>query len=124
MQHYHYIFTGSGLSALMTVYEMMLSKKFEDKTILLIDENPKKTNDRTWCFWDENDIFPTIINKKWNAALFADTAFRRDLELHPYHYKMILGLDFYTLVFDLISKQQNIHFIQQKVIDLITKKMK
>ena len=47
MQHYHYIFTGSGLSALMTVYEMLLSGKFEDKSILLIDENTKKANDRT-----------------------------------------------------------------------------
>ena len=42
MQHYHYIFTGSGLSALMTVYEMLLSGKFNDKSILLIDENTKK----------------------------------------------------------------------------------
>ena len=32
MQHYHYIFTGSGLSALMTVYELLLSGKFEDKS--------------------------------------------------------------------------------------------
>ena len=45
MQHYHYIFTGSGLSALMTVYEMLLSGKFKDKSILLIDENTKKAND-------------------------------------------------------------------------------
>lgn len=117
MQHYHYIFTGSGLSALMTVYEMILSGKFEDKTILLIDENPKKSNDRTWCFWDENDAFSTITSKKWYSALFTDAHFRSDLDLYPYHYKMIRGLDFYTLVFDLISKQKNIHFLQQKVID-------
>ena len=37
MQQAHYIFTGSGLSALLTVYEMLLSGKFQDKTILLID---------------------------------------------------------------------------------------
>lgn len=117
MQHYHYIFTGSGLSALMTVYEMILSGKFEEKTILLIDENPKKSNDRTWCFWDEKDAFSKITTKKWNSALFADEHFKRDLELIPYHYKMIRGLDFYNLVFDLISKQKNIHFLHQKVID-------
>ena len=48
MQHYHYIFTGSGLSALMTVYEMILSKNFDEKTILLIDENPKKPFPVLW----------------------------------------------------------------------------
>ncbi|MES2748749.1 MAG: lycopene cyclase family protein [Bacteroidota bacterium] len=117
MQHYHYIFTGSGLSALMTVYEMVLSGKFDDKTILLIDENPKKTNDRTWCFWDETKRFPDLISKKWDAALFADENFNRTLELIPYQYKMIRGLDFYTFVFNIISKHKNIHFIHQKVID-------
>ena len=117
MQHYNYIFTGSGLSALMTVYEMILSEKFNDKTILLIDENPKKTNDRTWCFWDEKQSFDAIVSKKWDVALFADKYFQRDLKLHPYQYKMVRGLDFYNLVFDLISKQENIHFTNQKVID-------
>jgi lycopene beta-cyclase len=117
MQHYHYIFTGSGLSALMTVYEMILSGKFKDKTILLLDENPKKSNDRTWCFWDNSSLFDKIISKKWKTALFADENFRRDLDLNPYQYKMIRGLDFYNLIFDLISKQENIHFANRKVID-------
>jgi len=117
MQHYHYIFTGSGLSALMTVYEMILSGKFKDKTLLLLDENPKKSNDRTWCFWDKSSLFDEIISKKWEVALFADENFQRNLDLNPYQYKMIRGLDFYNLVFDLISKQENIHFVNQKVID-------
>jgi lycopene beta-cyclase len=117
MQHYHYIFTGSGLSALMTVYEMILSGKFKDKNILLLDENPKKSNDRTWCFWDNSSLFDEIISKKWNVALFADENFQRNLDLNPYQYKMVRGLDFYNLIFDLISKQENIHFVNQKVTD-------
>lgn len=117
MQHYHYIFTGSGLSALMTVYEMIMSRKFYDKTILLTDENPKNANDRTWCFWDNSSLFDEIVSKKWDVALFADATFQKDLALKPYQYKMVRGLDFYQLVFDLISKQNNIHFANQKVID-------
>jgi lycopene beta-cyclase len=117
MKHYHYIFTGSGLSALMTIYEVILSGKFEDKTILLVDEDLKKSNDRTWCFWDEDALFENIISKKWNTALFVDDKFRRELKLDPYQYKMIKGLDFYNLVFDLISKHSNIQFANQKVLD-------
>lgn len=117
MKHYNYIFTGSGLSALMTVYEIILSRKFEDKTILLIDENSKKTNDRTWCFWDENNLYHDIVSKKWSTALFADKNMTRELILEPYQYKMVKGLDFYTLVFDELSKHSNIHFVNQKVID-------
>ena len=117
MQHYHYIFTGSGLSALMTVYEMLLSEKFDDKSILLIDENTKKVNDRTWCFWDENNLFDEIVSKKWNQAIFANEKFNRVLELTPYQYKKINGLDFYELVFKKISEHKNIHFLNQKVVD-------
>ena len=116
-KHYDYIFTDSGLSALMTVYEMILSGKFNDKTILLLDENLKKSNDRTWCFWDNSSLFDEIVVKKWDVALFADKNFKRKLDLNPYQYKMLRGLDFYNLVFDLISKQKNIHFLHQKVLD-------
>jgi lycopene beta-cyclase len=101
----------------MTVYEMILSGKFKDKNILLLDENPKKSNDRTWCFWDNSTQFDEIVSKKWNVALFADENFRRNLDLNPYQYKMVRGLDFYNLVFELISKQDNIHFVNQKVTD-------
>ncbi|MFD2908689.1 lycopene cyclase family protein [Flavobacterium ardleyense] len=117
MQHYHYIFTGSGLSALMTVYEMMLSGKFNDKTMLLIDENPKKSNDRTWCFWDQNHLFEDIVSKKWPQATFSNEKFTRVLELTPYEYKKIDGLAFYEMVFKMISEHKNIHFLNQKVVD-------
>ena len=117
MKHYHYIFTGTGLSALMTVYEMVLCGNFNDKSILLVDENLKKTNDRTWCFWDEKNIFESVISKRWDNAIFANERFNRNLELKPYKYNMIRGLDFYNLVFDVISKQDNIHFTNQKVLD-------
>jgi lycopene beta-cyclase len=116
LKHYNYIFTGSGLAALMTIRELILSDNFKDKSILLLDQNLKKTNDRTWCFWDDDKLFETIISKKWDVALFADENFSRNLDLNPYQYKMIQGLDFYNLVFDLISKQDTIHFANQKVI--------
>lgn len=117
MQHFHYIFTGSGLSALMTVYEMLSSGKFENKSILLIDEHTKKVNDRTWCYWDEHNLFEEIVSKKWDQAIFANEKFNRVLELTPYKYKKINGLDFYELVFKKISEYKNIHFLNHKVVD-------
>ncbi|MNF21351.1 Lycopene cyclase protein [compost metagenome] len=119
MKHFDYIFTGTGLSALMTVYKMIQSEKFKDKTILLLDENAKKTNDRTWCFWDQPDEFwSKIVPTKWDSALFTNEDFKRNLNLQPYQYNMVRGLDFYNLIFDLISKQENISFINQKVIEI------
>jgi lycopene beta-cyclase len=119
VKHYDYIFTGTGLSALMTVYKMIQSGSFTNQSILLIDSNPKKENDRTWCFWTTtNSLWEKSISKKWNSALFADQNYRKDLKLHPYHYNMIKGLDFYNQVFELISKQTNITFFNEKVTDI------
>jgi lycopene beta-cyclase len=118
MLHYNYIFAGSGLSALMTVYKMVQSGKFSDKSILLLDKNSKKANNRTWCFWSENnENWEPIIHKKWNSALFANPDFKIDIDLNPYKYNQIRGLDFYNFVFDVISKQENITFVNQKVVD-------
>jgi lycopene beta-cyclase len=119
MQNAHYIFTGSGLSALLTVYEMIMSEKFKDKTILLIDENPKKTNDRTWCFWDENALFEELVSKKWSEAVFSNGTTNRVLTLDPYQYKKINGIDFYHFVFQKISEAKNVQFIHEKVLDII-----
>lgn len=118
MKKYDYIFAGTGLSALMTVYQMVLSKKFSDKKILLLDSDLKKTNDRTWCFWEKpNGDYENLVHEKWNVAIFSNEKYTRDLDLNPYQYKMIQGLDFYNFVFEIISKEENIEFSNQKIID-------
>jgi lycopene beta-cyclase len=115
MKHYDYIFTGAGLSALMTVYKMVQSGSFTDKSILLLDENTKKTTELgvsgklTIHFWEH------LFQK--NGILFANENFRRDLDLQPYHYNMVKGLDFLQTV-SIFSKQANITFINQKVLEI------
>ncbi|OMQ12430.1 lycopene cyclase family protein [[Flexibacter] sp. ATCC 35103] len=119
IQHFSYIFTGTGLSALMTVYKMVLSGKFSNKSILLLDQDSKKTNDRTWCFWSkEETLWNSIVFKKWDSALFAYEDFKRDLNLEPYKYNQIKGLDFYNFVFETLSKYSNITFSNEKVTDI------
>jgi len=118
-KHFDYIFTGTGLATLMTVYKMILSGKFSDKSILLLDENLKKNNDRTWCFWQkERSLWNSVVSKKWDSALFANENFKRNMALKPYQYNQIKGLDFYNFVFDAISKNSNITFSTEKVTDI------
>ena len=119
ISHFDYIFTGTGLAALMTVYKMVLSGKFSEKSILLLDYDAKKTNDRTWCFWEkEKSIWNSIVSKKWDWALFANENFKRNLNLKPYSYNKINGLDFYNFVFETISNQSNITFLNEKITDI------
>jgi len=118
MKHYHYIFTGSGLAALMIAYKMAVSGKFADKQILLIDPEAKNKNDRTWCFWEKGEgSWDTILFRRWNTAVFANQHFSQDLDFDGYHYKMHRGIDFYKCVLNELSRHSNIKIVQQHVVD-------
>lgn len=118
MQHFDYIFTGSGLAALLTVDKMISSDYFSNKKILLIEENLKKTNDRTWCFWDKENLYETIVSKKWSEILFANNDWQNSLKINPYEYKKINGLDFYNFIFKKINNSKNIKWINDVVLEI------
>ncbi len=62
-------------------------------------------NDRTWCFWEkEAGFFESIVYKHWEKIWFHGKGSSRLLELTPYHYKLVRGIDFYDYCLDLISK--------------------
>jgi lycopene beta-cyclase len=117
MKHYHYIFTGNGLTALLTLFEMIQTGRFSDKKILLIDSDTKNKNDRTWCFWDSENLFDEISTKKWQRAWFKNENFTNQLNLDPYSYKMIKSVDFYKLIFHAILQHKNIEIFQDEVLD-------
>ncbi len=118
MKHYDYIFAGAGLSSLMTVYKMAVSRRFANTTILLIDPNTKKDNDRTWCFWQKGSgNWDAIVHKKWETAIFANEQWRKILDFGGYLYKMLRGIDFYNFVFEELRRHPNIAIINQKVTD-------
>lgn len=91
---------------------MIKSGKFSDKKILLIDKEPKTKNDRTWCFWEKQDgFFEEIVYKKWDKLSFLSDEYSNTMDITPYQYKMIRGIDFYRHCFNEISKRNNIEIV-------------
>ncbi|AWH84543.1 lycopene cyclase [Flavobacterium album] len=118
MKHYDYIFAGAGLASLMTVYKMAISRKFTDASVLLIDPDSKKDNDRTWCFWQKGPgAWDSIIYKTWDTARFANDKRSTELDFSGYKYKMIRGIDFYNFVFDELRNHPNIEFANKRVVE-------
>jgi lycopene beta-cyclase len=116
MPHYDYIFAGAGAAGLSLLTRMIASGKFSDKKILLIDKAPKTSNDRTWCFWEkENSFFEEIVYRKWDHLLFESNTFSAPLDIAPYQYKMIRGIDFYNFCFHLIKQQANIEIVYGEI---------
>lgn len=95
---------------------MIRSGKFSDKRILLVDKEPKKANDRTWCFWQkEESLFDDISAKQWDQLWFHGDEFSQQLNIVPYQYKMIRGIDFYEYCFDTIKQHKNFEICFENV---------
>ena len=91
---------------------MIQTKKFADKKILLLDRQPKTSNDRTWCYWEtKNGFFDEIVYKKWDMLSFFGDNFSSVMPIAPYQYKMIRGVDFYSYSFKEISHHANIEIV-------------
>ncbi|MDX2046488.1 MAG: lycopene cyclase family protein [Chitinophagaceae bacterium] len=106
---YDYIITGAGCAGLSLVTRMIHSGKFADKKILLLDKSPKTANDRTWCFWETgNGFFEDIVHHQWPALYFKTNIYSALMDVSPYRYKMIRGIDFYNYCFNIIRQQPNV----------------
>jgi lycopene beta-cyclase len=93
-----------------------VSLSFADKKILVIDESPKTTNDRTWCFWEKQaGIFEPIVYHRWEKLDFFSKKYSATLKIKPYQYKMIRGIDLYTFVKNESTKHSNIEWRYEKI---------
>ena len=122
---YDYIIAGSGCAGLSLLYRLLKTPLLQDKSILVIDQDHKKSNDRTWCFWEKSPgLFESIVHAKWNKLEFLSTEFKKELNLESYTYKMIQGIDFYNFVINYAKKFKNVSFVQETInsIDNIDKK--
>ncbi len=122
MQKYNYIITGMGASGLMLVNRLISDPFFDRKKILLIDKQVKNQNDRTWCFWEQdNGDWDEIVTKKWNHIYFGSKEYSKKIEITPYQYKMIRSSDFYDLVLQKIKDTPNITVVTERLKSLYEK---
>ncbi|GAB4497817.1 MAG: lycopene cyclase family protein [Saprospiraceae bacterium] len=115
------ILAGSGLSGLTLALELGRRPQFREKKILLIDRDEKVKNDRTWCFWatdEEIKNLPPVVFKIWDKCLFFGEHFHATLDIAPFRYCMIRGLDFYNWSKTELAKSPNIERVTANITGL------
>ena len=118
--HYDYIIIGAGAAGLMLADAIGNDGFFDNKSILLLDKDAKKTNDRTWCYWEKGEgEFDTIVSKTWKYIYFGGQKFSNRFNISPYRYKLIRGIDFYETYLHRINSYPNINFQQEEVYDIV-----
>ena len=121
---YDYIICGGGASGLSIASAISLDNYFSTKKILIIDpEFPKKINDRTWCFWENNESsnWKELTFHNWNNIIFKSDNFDKIISLGPLSYKMLKSTPYYDYTNNIISKNSNIQILNEKVIDIVEK---
>jgi lycopene beta-cyclase len=120
---FDYIILGAGCSGLSLVVRLIESGQFSQKKILIIDKAPKTLNDRTWCFWKDTkanpDVFDSIIHHRWDNLWLRHPKGNLQLDIAPYSYHLIKGIDFYRHCFGIIKNASNVrlHYSEVTAID-------
>ncbi|ADB36511.1 lycopene cyclase family protein [Spirosoma linguale] len=108
MKKYDFIIAGGGMAGLSLAYYLSQSP-LRNHSILILDREIKNSNDRTWCFWDRKkgvsgreparmNAFESILFRTWSKVSFHGTTHAGLLDMGPYDYKMLRGIDFYEFV--------------------------
>lgn len=118
MKDYDYIILGAGASGLMLAYRMASDLFFDNKSILILDKDTDKGNDRTWSYWEEGlGEWDDIIDKTWDCVFFSDKSFSETINISPYCYKMIRSETFYKKMWNKINTKSNVEFINTSVLN-------
>lgn len=113
------LFAGSGLAGFTLALECARRPFFKDKKIVLLDRDEKSSNDRTWCFWaKEGEPLPPVVYKTWEKCLFFGEDFEKTLEIAPYRYNMVRGLDFYNWAKTELLKYPNVQRITANILEI------
>ena len=115
--HYDFIIAGAGAAGLSLACKL-IEGRLSDSRILLIDQDLKQSNDRTWCFWsgDVTDL-DHLVYKKWSRLFFLNDRFTSGGDLGRYTYQMIRGVDFYDYAWAKLKALPNVSFKQERVLN-------
>ena len=114
-----YLFAGAGASATLLLMCMEKHGLLKDKKILILDPDTKQNNDKTYCFWSEQNEQLTLqcqhlISHEWDEVSVNQN---QQESLLPKKYFHISGIDVYKELRRIID-QHHLQRIQCSVMEL------
>jgi lycopene beta-cyclase len=105
---YDFLFAGGGLAGLSLAWNLVRGP-FPEARILLLDKEPKRKNDRTWCYWsDAPGDFDSLAVQVWSEMTFAHPRLSFNIPLGSFRYRMIRGIDFYRFLTGALARHPNV----------------
>jgi lycopene beta-cyclase len=114
-----YLFAGAGASATLLLMSMEKKGLLKDKKILILDPDTKHNNDKTYCFWSEQNEPITLQCQHLISHQWSEVSVNRNNQesLLPKQYFHISSIDVYKELRRIIE-QHNLQRIQSSVVEL------
>ncbi|MCF8243589.1 MAG: hypothetical protein K9J37_08800 [Saprospiraceae bacterium] len=85
-----------------------------------LEKDGKDQNDRTWCFWEKGvGKWDGLLTQSWAQGDFFYEKNHHPLDLLPYRYKMLRGLDFYRFAIQELGAAPNFTWQSEEVVDVV-----
>lgn len=115
MKLYDFVMAGGGAAGLSLAYHLVRGP-LRHSSILIVDRDAKDRDDRTWCCWNDGPtLFDDVVHHSWNRLHLVGEDFEKTVDLHPYRYQMIRGIDLYRFARERLSAYGNVEFLRGRV---------
>jgi len=113
MKEFDYVIIGGGCAGLSLAYELELHKKFEDKTLAIIEPREEYNKDKTWSFWKVfSHNFEDCVKKSWNNFTINNSNKTKYVECQSTPYQTIDSGLFYEKILSKLKSNKNIYFFK------------
>ena len=115
---YDFVFAGAGAATLQIVQKLIKSGKFSKASILILEQDSNKKNDRTWCFWEKKEYnnWDEHVENQWDKIYFNSPTFDLKTTIAPFAYKKIRSASYYDQMRKQIQNSPSIEIRYEKVI--------
>lgn len=113
---YDIIILGGGGAGLSLALSIVGHEALQDLSILIIEQESKLSNDRTWCYWEAGSgAYDHLLTHRWPAIHFRSDKLAITKDIAPYEYKMLRSADFYSHAYDILDASAQVNRVQAKV---------
>jgi lycopene beta-cyclase len=109
LQQLDFIILGGGASGLQLAYRLSNHIAFKNASILILESNKNKGNDRTWCYWETGDgEWDNLLQNKWEKVQFKSENVDKIIDLGSTSYKMLRSKPYYDHINQFLEKNKSI----------------
>lgn len=110
------IIAGAGAAGLTLIWYILKSPLLRDKKILVLDKSISPVNDKTWCYWEsENLDLSKFIHHTWNELEVGANGKIFSEALSKYSYNCIRNGDYAEIIIHEAKKLKNFTFLETPI---------